>query len=390
MPGLIINPRARIFHGHEWVYSSEIKKLFGNPQPGDVVTLKDFRDRSLGSAIYNPNSQIVARRFSRRTQELDFDFFKRRIERAAGFRATLDLRPPGFARIVWSESDGLPGVIVDRYGDYLVLQTNTLAMDRRRDLILKALREIFEPRAIIERNDSSIRVPEGLENRVQVHFGEAPESFPVDFGGAFLRVDLLGGQKSGLYRDQWDTVRSVASLAAGRKVLDCFSNQGGFALACKGAGAAQVTAVESSAEAVATGRQNSSGSNLEIEFVEGNAFDFLKGAEKTGITYGMVILDPPSFTRSKRNVKDAIRGYKEIHLRSLRLLEPEGLLITFCCSHHLNREEFLAVVADSAVDAKTQLRIIADYGQRPDHPVLVTIPETHYLKGFAFQRIAAF
>lgn len=390
MPGLVVNPRARIFHGHEWVYAGEIRKVFGDPQPGDVISLKDYRDRPLGSAIYNPRSQIVARRFSRRSQGLDREFFTRRIERALRHRESLALEPPGFARIVWSESDGLPGVIVDRYGECLVLQTNTLAMDLRRAVILESILEIFKPSAVIERNDSSIRIPEGLEMRAGLLHGETPAKFPVRVGPVTLHADLMTGQKTGLYLDQWDNYGRVAALARDRRVLDCFANQGGFALACKAGGASSATAVESSADALAAGRENALASGLDIDFAEANAFDFLKAAEKADERFGLIVLDPPSFTRSKRNVQDALRGYKEIHLRSLRILEPGGILATFCCSHHLGREAFLEIIAEACVDAKRQLRIINRYGQRADHPVLATIPETDYLKGFAFECMAAF
>ena len=185
MPGLIIKPRARIFHGHDWVYTSEIQKTFGNPEPGDVITLKDFKDRPLGTGIYNPNSQIVARRFSRRTQKLDQEFFTRRIGQAIKYRATLDL-DPALCRLVWSESDGLPGIIVDRYGDNLVLQTTTLAMDQRKDLIVNALITVCDPKSITLRNDSSMRKAEGLEDEIFMLYGEQPEPFTVEHEGSIF------------------------------------------------------------------------------------------------------------------------------------------------------------------------------------------------------------
>lgn len=389
MAGLVIKPRARIFHGHEWVYGSEIKKTFGDPKPGDVISLKDYKDRPLGSAIYNPHSQIVARRFSRRRQDLDVEFFVRRIRRAMDYRDRLSLTPPDYLRLVWSESDGLPGVILDRYGEYLVLQTNTLAMDQRKHLIVEALVELLQPRAVVERNDSPIRRAEKLEFSCGVLHGTAPDTFAVSLEGFSLCVDLLGGQKTGLYLDQWDNYRAVAALAEGRSVLDCFSNQGGFALACKAAGAAAATVVESSSDAVAQCRRNAESAGLELECIEENAFDFLKAAEGREQRYDLIILDPPSFTRSKSAVKDALRGYKEIHLRALKILSEEGLLVTYCCSHHVTRSQLLEVIASASVDAKRQLRRIASHTQRPDHPIIATIPETEYLKGFAFEAIGA-
>ena len=385
MAGLVIAPRARIFHGHEWVYATEIKKSFGNPQPGDVVTLKDFRDRPLGSAIYNPQSQIVARRFSRRRQDLDLDFFVRRIRQATEYRERIGV-DPRLCRLVWSESDGIPGLIVDRYGDHLSVQTLTLAMDMRRELIREALVSLLAPASIVLRNDSPVRRAEGLEPGIEMLHGESPPPFVVRANQLDFEIDLMDGQKTGLYLDQLQSHAEVAHLAAGKRVLDCFSNQGGFALACAKAGAAKVTAVDVSAGACESARRNAAMNGLEIEVLEHNVFDFLKHAEPE---YDLIVLDPPSFTRNKKTLMDAMRGYKEIHLRSIKLLEKGGILSTFCCSHHASRELFLGNLADASVDAKKSLRLIAEHGQRADHPQLVTLPETGYLKGFTVEVIAS-
>ncbi len=385
MPGLIIAPRARIFHGHEWIYASEIKKAFGNPQPGDVITLKDFRDRPLGSAIYNPASQIVARRFSRRRQDLDLDFFTRRIQQAVNLRKELDGIDETLCRVVWSESDGIPGLIVDRYGDHLCVQTTTLAMDIRKDLIRDALVAVLNPKSITLRNDSPSRKAEGMEQSIELIHGENPGSFTVEANDLIYEIDLIDGQKTGLYLDQLQAHLEVAKLSKGLRVLDCFTNQGGFALACAKAGAAKVTAVDISTSACAAARKNAELNHLDIEVIEANVFDFLKAAEPE---YDLIILDPPSFTKNKKTLMDAMRGYKEIHLRSLKLLEKGGLLSTFCCSHHASRELFLENLASASVDAKKSLRLVAEHTQRPDHPVLITIPETSYLKGFTSQLIA--
>ena len=385
MPGLIIAPRARIFHGHEWVYSTEIKKSFGNPQPGDVITLKDFRDRPLGSAIFNPASQIVARRFSRRRQDLDADFFLRRIRQAIHLRAELPGIDETLARLVWSESDGIPGLIVDRYGDHLCVQTTTLAMDMRIDLIRDALVELLAPKSITLRNDSPSRKAEGMEQSITLIHGENPGAFTVTANGITFEIDLIDGQKTGLYLDQLQAHAEVAALSKGLRVLDCFTNQGGFALACAKAGAAKVTAVDISASACAAARKNAELNGLEIEVIEANVFDFLKSAQSE---YDLIILDPPSFTKNKKTLMDAMRGYKEIHLRALKLLEKDGILSTFCCSHHASRELFLENLADASVDAKKSLRLLTEHHQRSDHPVLITIPETSYLKGFTSRVIA--
>lgn len=385
MPGLIIAPRARIFHGHEWIYASEIKKSFGNPQPGDVITLKDFRDRPLGSAIYNPASQIVARRFSRRRQDLDADFFIRRIRQALNLRIDTPDIDETLCRIVWSESDGIPGLIVDRYGDHLSVQTLTLAMDLRKDLIRDALVEILAPKSITLRNDSSSRKAEGMEPCIELMYGENPGPFMVRANGLDFEIDLVDGQKTGLYLDQLQAHNEVARLSKGLRVLDCFTNQGGFALACAKAGAAKVTAVDISASACAAARRNAELNNLSIDVIEANVFDFLKSAQPE---YDLIILDPPSFTKNKKTLMDAMRGYKEIHLRALKLLDKGGLLSTFCCSHHASRELFLENLADASVDAKKSLRLVAEHTQRADHPVLISLPETSYLKGFTSQVIA--
>lgn len=386
MAGLIIRPRSRILHGHDWVYSTEVLKSWGNPKDGDVIPLKDGRDHLLGTAIFNSKSQIIARRFSRQRQDLDADFFLRRITQAVRYRERRGV-DPRVARIVWSESDGLPGVIVDRYGDHLVLQTLTLAMDIRRDLIVAALREVLNPASIVERNDAPIRIAEGMEPRVGMLYGDAPAPFVIHVGGLEFEVDLMRGQKTGFYLDQIGSYAAVAAHAKGRRVLDCFSNQGAFALSCAKAGATSVQAVEISADACEQIRNNAARNNLAVDVVAENVFDFLKAADSSNAQprYDLIILDPPSFTKSKGKLDDAMRGYKEIHLRALKLLAPDGLLATFCCSHHVRREHFLDMINEAAVDAKRTLRQLGTFSQTADHPIITTLPETEYLKGFLLE-----
>ncbi|MCH2059184.1 MAG: class I SAM-dependent rRNA methyltransferase [Verrucomicrobiales bacterium] len=390
MPGLVVKPRARIFHGHDWVYASEIKKSFGNPSPGDVISLKDFKDRPLGSAIYNPASQIVARRFSRRKQVLDRDFFGRRIERALKYRQGLSRIDQELCRIAWSESDGLPGVVIDRYGEHVVLQTLTLGMNQRIDMISEAISETFSPKGIILRNDSPMRAAEGLSPETRLIAGEAPSQQHLDINGISFTTDLMGGQKTGLYLDQLSNYRLVAEYASGQRVLDCFTNQGGFALHCAAAGAGQVIGVDSSGPAISSAKQNAQRSGLDaIQWMEANVFDDLKKRESGAEEFDLIILDPPSFTRNKRSLKDALRGYKEIHLRALKMLNPGGILVTFTCSHHVSRKAFLEMVRDAAVDAKRTLRQSQTFAQRADHPINPSIPETEYLHGFAFEILPA-
>jgi len=387
MAGIVVKPRARILHGHDWVFSGEVLKAFGHPADGDVISLKDGRDHLIGSAIYNSKSQIVARRFSRRRQDLDLDFFQRRIAQAIEYRKRRGV-DPRLCRVVWSESDGLPGVIVDRYGDHAVLQTLTLAMDMRKALIVEALRTADGAPAlqsIIERNDAPVRRAEGMDLQSGVLMGEAPGEMEIELGGLRLGVDLLHAQKTGLYLDQLAHYETVAQSARGRRVLDCFTNQGAFALAAARAGAAKVTAVEASAENIATARKNGERNKLPVDWIEQDVFQFLRAAEKAEAEYDLIILDPPSFTKTKGGLRDALRGYRELHVRAFKLLSHDGLLATFSCSHHVNETIFGQTIADALVDARRSARRLRRFEQALDHPVLPTLPETEYFKGLLLE-----
>ena len=400
MGGLVVKPRARILHGHDWVFRGEILKVFGDPADGDVISLKDGRDRLLGSAIYNSRSQIVARRFSRRKQELDLDFFQRRIAQAVEYRARRGI-DPRLCRLVWSESDGLPGVIVDRYGDCLVLQTLTLAMDQRKELIVRALEDHFcragVPPAtgaaasgapalqIIERNDAPVRRAEGMELASGPLRGEAPGEIEIEVAGLKLQIDPLQAQKTGFYLDQLPNYALVAEHAKGRRVLDCFANQGAFGLACARAGAREVVGVEAGTESVRAAEQNSARNHLSVRWIEQDVFQFLRGAGKAEETFDLIILDPPSFTKTKGGLHDALRGYKELHLRAFKLLSPAGMLATFSCSHHVGAEIFEKMIADALVDARRSARRLRRYEQALDHPVLPTLPETEYFRGMLLE-----
>jgi 23S rRNA (cytosine1962-C5)-methyltransferase len=381
MAGIVVKPRSRILHGHDWVFSSEVLKVFGNPADGDVISLKDGRDRLIGSAIYNSKSQIVARRFSRQRQDLDLDFFTRRIAQASEYRDRRKVDPK-LRRVVWSESDGLPGVIVDRYGEHFVLQTLTLAMDMRKELIVNAMANLFGDVTIVERNDAAVRKAEGLELRTGVLQGAVPSTLiTFEIGGVKFDVDLLQGQKTGFYLDQAHNYSIVAEHAAGRRVLDCFANQGAFALSCAHAGATDVAAVEENPENVAAGKQNAARNELQMRWIEQDAFAFLRGAEKAQAEYDLIILDPPSFTKTKSGLHDALRGYRELHVRAFKLLSKDGLLATFSCSHHVSEAAFAQTIADALVDARRSARKLRKVDQALDHPVLPTIPETEYFKG---------
>src|SRR6266567_978162 len=315
MAGIVVKPRARILHGHDWVFSSEVLKVFGNPADGDVISLKDGKDRLIGSAIYNSKSQIVARRFSRR-----------RIAQASEYRDRRSV-DPNLRRVVWSESDGLPGVIIDRYGDHFVLQTLTLAMDMGKHLIVEAIEDVFctasaslagadqlavgapalQALTIIERNDAAVRKAEGLELETGILRGISSQ-IAIEIEGVKLELDLLHGQKTGFYLDQRHNYGIVPGYARHRRVLDCFTNQGAFALTCARAGAGEVIGVEESAENIAAAKRNSARNELNARWIEQDVFQFLRAAEKAGAQYDLIVLDPPSFTRTKSGLRDECAG----------------------------------------------------------------------------------
>ena len=384
MAGIVVKPRARILHGHDWVFSSEVLKVFGKPADGDVISLKDGKDRLMGSAIYNSRSQIVARRFSRRKQELDLDFFKRRIGQAAEYRTRRDV-DPRLCRVVWSESDGLPGLIIDRFGDHFVMQTLTLAMDMRKDLVANAITDLFGEVPIVERNDAPVRKAEGLELHTDVLRGDAPSQIEIEIEGVKFDIDLLHGQKTGFYLDQKHNYAMVAGYAHGRRVLDCFTNQGAFALTCAGAGAADVIGVEESSENIAGAKRNAARNDLPVRWIEQDVFQFLRAADKAEAQYDLIVLDPPSFTKTRGGLRDALRGYRELHVRAFKLLSKDGLLATFSCSHHVSDTAFSQTIADALVDTRRSARRLRRFEQAPDHPVLPTIPETEYFKGFLLE-----
>jgi len=389
MGGIIVRPRARILHGHDWVYGTEVLKSFGSPVDGDIVSIKDGRDRMLGSGVYNSKSQIVARRFSRRRQELDAEFFTRRLERAQQFRDSLGVNPM-VRRVVWSESDGLPGVIVDRFGPVATLQTLTMAMDQRREMIAASVQAVLSVESVVERNDSSSRKLEGLEIRAGMLLGPEPNSFEISVAGMMFHLDPIKGQKTGFYLDQASTYRQVAAWAAGKRVLDCFSNQGAFAIACAQEGALEVTAVESGKDNLPRIEANAFLNNVTIKVMGADVFEMLSSAARRGEEYDLIILDPPPFTRTRKGLADALRGYRELHLKAAQLLSKDGLLATFSCSHHVTAEEFGGSVAEAFADARRTARQLQSFGQSPDHPILIGFPESEYLKGFLYGMTSSF
>lgn len=391
-----LKPRMphRILSGHPWVYASEVGRVDGEPADGDCVEVRDPKGRLLGSALYSGTSQIAARRYSRQSEDLNNAVLGRKLDAALAYRCRLDDeesaagRPvPQARRLVWSDADELPGLIVDRYADVLVLQTLTAGMARRQEAIVGLLTDRLHPATILARNDVPVRRMEGLDQERCALTGSYQSPTRVEIAGLPLELDLLEGQKTGFYLDQAETYPAVARHAAGRRVLDCFTNQGGFALTCLRAGAASCRAVDQSAEALARGEACAKRLGVEATWEKDNVFDLLPKLERAGDVYDMVILDPPSFTRGKAQVASALRGYKELHLRALRLLPPGGLLATFCCSHHIGDREWAGLLADAAGDAGVTLRRWERYGQSRDHPVLATVPETEYLRGDLLEKL---
>lgn len=385
----------RVLAGHPWIYHGSVLRLTQPANDGDIVQVKDHRQRLLGVGFYNSKSKINVRILAPDRIEANQKFFEERIRAALLVRQRYMPGASSF-RVVNSESDSMSGLIVDKYEDVLVLQTSALGMDRRKAEIVAALQTIFSPRAIVERNEVASRKFEGLPDTSGVIVGELPPSLQVKLNGLAFETDLIAGHKTGLYLDQQMNYRLVSEFVPkfpGAQVLDCFSFLGGFGLHAARAGAAHVHLLDQSADAIEAGKRNAKANGVEEQcsFENVNVFDWLKAQttakpnEKVLPRFDLIVLDPPSFTRNRAAVDDALRGYKEIHLRALKLLRPGGVLATFCCSHHVGAELFQDVILAAAYDAHKLLRRVATYGQSPDHPVIPSIPETEYLKGFAFE-----
>jgi 23S rRNA (cytosine1962-C5)-methyltransferase len=394
LPTVLLKPGEadRIVAGHPWVYHGSVLRLTSPATDGDLVQVKDHRQRFLGVGLYNSKSKINVRVLSYERIDLDQKFFESRIRAALAVRQKHLSKASSF-RVVNAESDFLSGLIIDKYEDVLVLQISSLGMEKRKDLILGALKVFFNPRAIIERSEVASRKFEGLPAANGILEGELSGRSAVLLNGLKFDADLMAGHKTGLYLDQQVNYRLVAQFAKDGEVLDCFSFLGGFGLHAARSGAAHVHLLDQSAEATALAQSNAAANGLEqkCSFETANVFDWLKAHtttkphEKLVPRWDLIILDPPSFTRNRASVPDALRGYKEIHLRSLKLLKPGGVLATFCCSHHVDAGLFQDTVLSAAFDARRILRRTACYSQSPDHPIIPMIPETEYLKGFAFE-----
>jgi len=397
LPTVLLKPgdADRVVAGHPWIYKGSILRVTRPPEDGDVVQVKDHRQRFLGVGFFNSRSKIHVRLLSRERAELDEAFFRERMAEALAHRKRFLPGATSF-RLVNAEGDFLSGLIVDCYGDIAVVQITSLGMEQRKAAIVRALARVVAPRVILERSDTPSRKMEGLEPRVGVLQGEDPGEMRAVLNGLDFDLPSLGGHKTGLYLDQQVNYRDVAAIAAQagvQQALDAFCFQGAFALHLARAGVPRVLAVDQCEEAVRQAHANAARNGLgeATQFEVANVFDWFKQrtargpSEKLIQPFDMIVLDPPSFTRNKASVPDALRGYKEIHLRALKLLRRGGLLATFCCSHHVDAVLFGEVILSAAYDARRTLRRIAIYSQSPDHPVVPAIPESEYLKGFLFE-----
>jgi 23S rRNA (cytosine1962-C5)-methyltransferase len=372
---------------HPWIFSGAVDKVNGKPAPGDTVEVLDGTKKLLARAAYSPKSQIRARVWTfDPEEEVGASFFRRRIERALALREALPARRHTNAlRLVHGESDGLPGLIVDRYADVLVAQFLAAGVERWRDPILDFLSELTACEAIFERSDAEVRKLEDLPARVGFARGNRNASrCPIVEYGLNFRVDVEQGQKTGFFLDQRENRQRVRELAAGREVLDGFSYTGGFSIAALAGGATRVTAIESSAAALEVARENLAANPLDagkVDFVEGDVFAELRRLRDRGARFQMVVLDPPKFAPTAAQARNAARAYKDINLLALKLLAPGGLLATFSCSGGVSAELFQSIVAGAALDAGAHARIIERFSAAADHPVALEFPEGEYLKG---------
>ena len=373
---------------HPWIFSGAVARVEGQPGPGDLVDVADARGEWLARGYYNASSQIVVRLLTwQRDEQADAAFWRSRLAAAAAARAELRLEPDTTAyRQIYAESDGVPGLIVDRYADWLVVQFLTLGVEARREMLLGLLVELFAPRGIVERSDAVVRRQEGLALRSGLVWGEAP---PPDLGirehGLRFQVDLLGGQKTGFYVDQRENRRIVGAQARGRRVLNAFSFTGAFGIYALAGGAAHVTNIDTSFDALtgaeASLRLNGFDPDGQSESICGDVFQVLRAFRDEGRLFDLVILDPPKFARSKAELDGATRGYKDINLLGLKLLAPGGLLATFSCSGLVTPDLFQKIVFGASIDAGRRAQIVAKLSQGPDHPILLSFPEGEYLKG---------
>jgi 23S rRNA (cytosine1962-C5)-methyltransferase len=387
LPTAIVNAKGedRIRSGHPWIYRSDVMDV-SDVEPGIVVRVRGPRHRELGHALFSDQSQITLRMIARDDRAIDEAFWRGRLERAIRFRDVLAIDATAY-RLVHGEADLLPSLIVDRYGDYLVMQTLSQGMDRLTPALVPLLVELTGARGVLARNDPKVRLLEGLEQKVEVLYGAVPETISVREAGVTYDVDPWRGQKTGLFLDQRENREAAARYAHGA-LLDCFSYNGGFALAlaprCQ-----TVEALDVSADAVARITANAAANGVtNLTAREANVFDELRHMERDGARYDTIVLDPPAFAKNKASIQNALAGYKEINLRALRLLAPGGYLITCSCSYNVDEGMFAQAVFEASVDAHTPVTVVEKRMQGRDHPVLLGVPETYYLKCLILRKLA--
>lgn len=365
---------------HPWIYRSDVVDVPADLSNGSIVRVIDNRHRVLGRASWSARSQISLRFVRWEDEEVDDAFWAARLEAAIARRERAEMTGPA-RRLVFGESDEWPGLVVDQYGDCLVVQTLTPAAEMRAEPWMRLLLERLGPRAAVARNDLRVRRLEGLEPEVRTLHGETPEPFPVTIGDCTFVIDVMAGQKTGAYLDQQANYRAAARYAAGAEsALDAFAGEGGFSLHLAPV-VGRVEAVEISDAAAGRGRENAAANGIEnVEWTVTNAFDRLHELAGKGAQYGAIVLDPPAFAKNRKSVPGARRGYKEINLRAFKCLEPGGVLITCSCSYHIDRAAFRAIVAEAAADAHRTVEVLEIRSQSPDHPILLSVPETEYLK----------
>jgi 23S rRNA (cytosine1962-C5)-methyltransferase len=374
----------RLLSGHPWIFASDVADR-GGAEPGEAVRVAGPRGAMLGTAHYSSSSQICLRLLSREAITPGVEFFRQRIQAAEAFRRRVVTDSDAW-RLVHGEADLLPALIVDRYGDWLVIQTLDQGMDRAKPEIVAALEELYAPRGIIERNEAAVRRHENLPLVSGVLAGEDPGVVEVRMNGLRLHADLLRGQKTGVFLDQRENYVAVARHAHGR-ALDCFTSTGGFALHMA-ARCEAVEGIDSSAHALEVAERNRAANAIgNVSFREANVFDLLSGLRNAGRPYSTIVLDPPAFAKSRESLEGAVRGYKEINLRALQILAPGGVLVACSCSHHMSEAMLLDVVASASLDAGRTLRVLERRTQAQDHPILLTVPETHYLKCLVFEAL---
>jgi len=369
----------RIRHGHLWAYSGELDREPGAENPA-IVQVIDAAANVLGYAFYSRKSQIRLRFFSRDSDMPTPEFFRGRIINAIARRRAL-FAESSACRLVFGEGDLLPGIIVDRYGKYLVLQTLSSGADALKSFLVDTLREVLEPEGILERNDVKARLLEGLDEVRGVLWGTIPDEVEISEGSTRFAINLQRGQKTGFFLDQSQNRLAARRYATGR-ALDCFTNTGAFALQFSGT-CNSVLAVDISADSLDLARRNKELNGISnVEFEIGNVFDFLRELESSGRSFDTICLDPPAFAKNRKALSGARTGYKEINLRALKLLRPEGILITSSCSYHMLEADFYELLCEAARDCRRYIQVIERRSQSADHPILAGMPETHYLKCF--------